>query len=111
MALKDKKGKYYRITGMYFQYDQLEVKLAKSHDEKERNDEPEEANYFNVSGITLPKEMQDKIKEMVYPLLKAHKTNIQTIKHPAETGEDGEIIKEAYEETTFDQPYADFKDC
>ena len=111
MALKDEKGRYHRITGMFFQYGKIEVRLAKNYDEEERREEPEEAKYFNEPGIVLPKELEDLIKTEVYKLLKAHKTNIRTVKIPAEYNKDGELVKEASEETTFDQPYINMIDC
>jgi len=111
MALKDEKGRYHRITGIFIQNGYMEVKIAKNYDETERKEEPEEARYFNVSGIKLTEDQMNELLGNVYPLLKTHKTNIQEVRHPEETDEEGEIVKEAWVEETFDQPFKDMKDC
>ena len=111
MALKDGKGRYNRITGIFIQYGKVELRIAKNYDEEERREEPEEAKYYNVIGIDIPDEIADEIKAKMYGLLKKHKTNVQTVKVPAEYDDEGKLKKKATEKTSFDLPYKDMTDC
>lgn len=111
MALKDERGKYHRITGMFIQHGKVELQMAKNYDEAERKEEPGEAKYYNEHSIEIPAELLDSIKASMYGLLKDHKVFDKEIKHSAECNEDGEIEKEAWVETIYSYPYADYIDC
>jgi len=97
MALKNSKGNYLRITGIFIQHGKMELRLAKSYSEEERKNEPKEAKYFNEGGIDIPEELKDEILNKIYPILKKHKKN---------SGIDNKTKEESFE-----TPYGKMEDC
>jgi len=119
MAFKEKDGNfkglatdiYHRIHGIFIQHGQIELRMAKYTSEQYRKENPDDAEFYNVSSVALSDEVKAQILALVYPALKAHKVNIGTERHPAETDDGGKIIKEAYTKEIFDYPFADMIDC
>ena len=111
MALKDARGRYYRIHGIFVDHGKIELRIARNYTEEERQEEPEEAKFYNESGLVLSEELRNQILDMIYPVLKAHKTNVRTVKHPAVISDMGKVTKKAYTEELFDSPYLDMIDC
>ena len=72
MALKDERGRYYRIHGVFVDHGKIELRIARNHTEEERQEEPEEAKFYNESGIELSEELRNKILDLIYPELKKH---------------------------------------
>lgn len=111
MALKDERGRYYRIHGIFVDHGVIELRIARNYTEEERHEEPEEAKFYNEPGLELSEELRNQILDMIYPLLKAHKTNVENIHHPAVIDKMGQVTEEAYTEETFDEPYKEMIDC
>lgn len=119
MALLEKDGNYkgltadiyHRIHGIFIQHGQIELRMAKYTSEQYRQENPEDAEFYNVQSVKLSDEVKEQILAIVYPELKLHKVNTGSDRHSAETDDDGKIIKEAYTEEIFDYPFADMIDC
>jgi len=119
MGFKEKNGRfkglttdvYHRIQGIFIQHGQIELRMAKYTSEQYRRENPEDAEFYNVQSVKLSDEVKEQILALVYPELKSHNVNTGSKRHPAETDDDGKVIKDAYTEEIFDYPFADMVDC
>ena len=78
------------------------------YNEAERQESPEDDNYYNQSGIVLPAELKDEIYTKIYDLLKEHKVLVSRTM-PEIDGETGDVIKEA--EDIYGIPFGEMVDC
>lgn len=109
MALQKPDGTYHkaaRLEAIDFYNKKAYIRFYGYANEAARKDDfanPEE-NYC-VQEIDVPDDKIAVLQEMAYELAKAHKVKIGEERHPAETDENGDVIKEAWTEELIDYPF------
>lgn len=122
MGLKNDKGEYIHIAGiegLRFAHKKISIRIFKYDSEEARKENFSEPSMNYFEEVEIPEDfsidgassINEVIQKIAYPALKSHKVWSGENKHEAETDKNGEVIKEAWTETLYNSPYADYTDC